>query len=113
MEAIIGAIHEKEGYEKARTMVEALFLTEERLEKARNDPDPITKLKEMVEGRKWKAVHTEYERIYAEKTKFFHAIEIGDKRVVGTGPSRRNAELHATRCMLSLIEPHGQEDDDP
>ena len=60
IEAIIGALFSTCGYDLTRNMVEELLMTDRRLEQALSNHDPITELKELVEGRGLSVGHLGY-----------------------------------------------------
>lgn len=103
VEAAIGAIHEKAGYETVRGFVEELLLTDDLLRKAREPHDPIMELKELVEAKRWTPVTKEFGRVVGEKVMFYHFIELNGRTVMGMGISKKKAEEKAARVMLSII----------
>lgn len=105
LEAVIGAVYESKGYEAAKELVAMLFLTDHLLERVGKDHDPITELKEMVEvrGRQGQIRHAGFSRDVEGKRLFYHVIELDGRTAVGMGPSKKKAEVQASRCILSIL----------
>jgi dsRNA-specific ribonuclease len=101
--AVIGAVHERAGYDIVRGLVEELFVTYEMLKRAREYQDPISELKRWLEGSPWKPKIMAYDAVVDGKKVFYHSIEYCDMNVIGTGPSRMKAEAQASRIMLGKM----------
>jgi ribonuclease-3 len=104
VEAVIGAIFDKEGYDVAKGFVEELLLTDELLKRAQEPHDPISELKELVEAMRWVPITKDFERLVGERLVFYHFIELNDRTVMGMGSSKKKAEAQASRIMLSMID---------
>lgn len=103
VEAAIGAVFERNGYEAARSFVEEMVLTPGLLQRAEEHRDPVTELKELVEARRWKPASRGFDEMLGEKKVFYRAIELNGKAVLGMGSSKRAAEAQAAKLMLSAM----------
>lgn len=103
MEAVIGAVLERAGYDAAKSFVEEMLLTDERLERAQNDPDPIAIIREAFDGSPLQPRVVAYEEVIDGERVFSHGLELEGKGFMGRGASRRKAEAQASQMLLDCI----------
>lgn len=103
MEAVIGAVLERSGYEIAKGLMEEAVFTDERLERAQNDPDPIAIVREAFDGSPLQPRVVAYEEVIDGERVFFHGLEIEGVGFMGRGPSKRKAQAQASQMLLDRI----------
>jgi ribonuclease-3 len=104
LEAVIGAIYERAGYEVAKGFVEECLLTDALLTQARDCPDPISVVREIFKKSPWKPKLQEFDEAVGDSRVFYYSIEMGNRAVLGMGPSKKKAEAQASRLYLSLVK---------
>lgn len=103
MEAVIGAIYERAGYDATKELVAELLLTDELLRQAQDYCDPITKLKERMDVAPFKPKVQAFDEKVDGKRVFYHSLELSGISVIGMGSSKKQAEAQASRMLLSQM----------
>jgi ribonuclease-3 len=113
VEAIMGAIIKDQGIENCKVWILDLF--SERLDALRLDnwqKDPKTRLQEYLQARQLDIPHytlISQDGLPHEQTfKVECSISLFDKKLVGSGVSRKKAEQHAAELMLAQIAGDGK-----
>jgi ribonuclease-3 len=112
LEAVFGAVYLDSGFKEAQRVIQAVYGERlRRLPDSASRRDPKTRLQELLQGRKIGLPDYRVENTsgQAHRQTFEVSCTIAalDRRTLGQGTSRRNAEQDAAMRMLALLDESG------
>jgi ribonuclease III len=106
VEAIIGALFEKQGYAAASAFVDRFVMVEDLVACSKTGKGPVTDLKELADrDRDLSITHKTTEQAHGGVTTFTHTTTVNGRSFSGTGRTKKIAEMMAASEALKMIGP--------